>query len=86
MGSASSFANIGYMMNTAGTQVSLFYFTLLFLSSDLSPPDVILPSGYRNWISGKRNSRMLEFQECFQDAKKNSSVMSQWHHDGRSGK
>lgn len=29
---------------------------------------------------------MLEFQERFQDAKKNSSVMSQWHHNGRSGK
>ena len=57
----------------------------LIIGSDLPPPDGVLPSGYRNWISGKRNSRMLEFQERFQDAKKNSSVMSRWHHNGRSG-
>lgn len=63
--------------------------TLLFypfiLGSDLPLPERVLPSGFRNGISGKKNPRMLEFQERFQDAKKNSSAMNQWHHDGRSG-
>lgn len=66
--------------------ISPLPFFSFILSSDLLPPDGVLPSGYRNWIRGKRNSRMLEFQERFQDAKKNSSVMSRWHCDGRSGK
>lgn len=71
------------------TLLELIHLPLLFypfiLGSDLSLPDRILPSCFRNWISGKKNPRMLEFQERFQNAKKNSSVMSQWHDDGSSG-
>lgn len=71
------------------TRLALLEPPLLFypfiLGSDLPLPDRILPSGFRNWISGKKNPRMLEFQERVQDAKKNSSVMKPWHHGGRSG-
>lgn len=85
-GSIPSFA---LLWGTQLTLLELISTPLLFypfiLGSDLPFPDRVLPSGFRNWISGKKNPRMLEFQERFQDAKKNSSVMNQWHHHGRSG-
>lgn len=85
-GSIPSFVSL---QDTRLTLLELIHLSLLFypfiLGSDLPLPDRILPSGFRNWISGKKNPKMLEFQERVQDAKKNSSVMSQWHHDGRSG-
>lgn len=85
-GSMPSFVSL---WDTRLALLELIHSPLLFypfiLGSDLPLPDRILPSGFRNWISGKKNPRMLESQERVQDAKKNSSVMKPWHHGGRSG-